>query len=183
MSSQRTLMTAEELLRLPDDGKRYELLDGELREMAPPGAEHGYISGNVFAALHSLVKPNKLGYLLTNDPGVILHRNPDRVRAPDVCFFPADRFPGRRLPTGYAEVIPDFVAEIVSPGDTAAEVEEKIQEWLGVGVRLVWAVYPRSRSVTAYRSLTSIRAFTESETIDGEPVFPGLSISVQELFS
>src|SRR5579875_1558353 len=77
-----TLMTAEEIFLLPDDGKQHELLDGVLIEMSPPGWEHGYVMGNVSFALNSFVRPNQLGLVLEGDPGVILRRGPDTVLGP-----------------------------------------------------------------------------------------------------
>ena len=109
-------------------------------------------------------------------------RNPDRVRGADVAFFAAGRFPEGRMPAGYTELVPDFIAEVVSPYDTAQDVEQKVREWLAAGVRLVWVLYPAQRSVTAFRRM-DVRVFPDTAEIDGEPVFAGLSIPVNRLFA
>ena len=81
------------------------------------------------------------------------------------------------------DLIPDFVVEVVSPSDSAADVQQKTEEWLQAGVRLVWALYPKTRSVVASRSLEAIRVYVENETIDAEPVLPGFACRVADLFS
>jgi Uma2 family endonuclease len=182
-ATKQKLMTAEELLRLPDNGKMYELLDGVLIEMSPPGAEHGGVMSNVSYALQAHVRANALGTILDGDPGIFLRHNPDRVRAPDVCFIARERMPASEIPRGYLDLVPDLIVEIISPNDTAAEVEQKVEEWLREGARLVWAVYPDTRSVVAYHGLASVRIFTENETLAGEDVLPGFAVPVAEFFS
>ena len=183
MATEQRLLTAEDLFKLPDDGYRYELLDGELVKMAPPGGEHGLVLFDVTLPLGNYVTAHDLGAVLVGGPGIVLRRNPDRVRAPDLCFIARDRIPAGGLPRGYLEVIPDLVVEVISPGDRAAEVQEKVEEWLTAGVRLVWALYPRTRSVAAYQSLTVVRVYTESDVLDGAPVLPGFSWPVASLFA
>src|SRR5487761_1855071 len=153
MTTEKTLSTAEDLLKLPDDGKLYELLDGELVEMSPPGGTLGKAMAKISQLLLNHVEGPGLGEVLCGDPGIILLRYPDRVRAPDVCFIARERVPAGGISAKYLEVVPDFVIEIVSPDDRASEVQEKIEEWLRAGARLVWAVYPQTRSVVAYRGL------------------------------
>ena len=182
MLTRQTLLTADDLLKLPDDGYRYELIDGELVQMAPPGGEHGGVVAAATSILFVYVQAIDLGWVLGGDPGVILRRNPDRVRAPDVCFIARNRLPEGRLPTGYLEIVPDFIIEIVSPSDRAVDVQAKIEEWLRAGARLVWAVYPSTRSVVAYRSQTEIRIYSEGDILDGEPVLPGFTCPVARLF-
>ena|SRR5581483_3179958 len=177
------LMTAEELFLLSDRGMQYELLDGALIEMSPPGWEHGYVMGNVYWALRSFVQGRDLGIVLAGDPGVILRRGPDTVLGPDVCFVAKGRLPEGRLPKAFFDLIPDLIVEIVSPGDTRAEVEQKIQEWLQAGARLVWAVYPDTRSVAVRSSSGPARVYGESETLDGGDVLPGFAVRVSEFFA
>lgn len=183
MTSQRTLLTGEDLLNMQEEGRRYELLDGELVDLGPSNSEHNWIAVNISAPLHAHVKAARLGYVMAGDTGIYLRRNPDRLRAPDVCFFAVDKFPEGRPPATFAEILPDFLVEIVSPSDSATYVEQKIQEWLLAGVRMVWAVYPETRSVTVYRGLSDIRVYREAEIIEGAPVFPDFTLPVAEIFS
>jgi Uma2 family endonuclease len=182
MAIERTLVNAEALVRLPDDGQRHELVLGELRTMPPAGAEHGIIAGRVFGKLFAHVEPRGLGNLFAAETGFLITRQPDTVRAPDVAFVVTGRLAAVQRPSGFAALAPDLVVEVVSPSDTAAEVEEKVQAWLRADVRLVWVVHPATRSVTVYRSLTGVRVLTEADEIGGTPVLPEFRCSVGQFF-
>ena len=86
MTTETRQSTAEELLRMPDDGSRYELVRGELRKMPPAGNEHGYLAGEVLGELRSYVKANNLGRTYAAETGFKISSDPDTVRAPDAAF-------------------------------------------------------------------------------------------------
>lgn len=177
------LMTAEDLLKLPDDGFRYELVKGELKRMPPAGHEHGGIGMELAGTLHYYVKRNNLGRVYLAETGFKLQSNPDTVLAPDAAFVRQQRLEQIGRMKGYFPGAPDLAVEIVSPGDTVSEVEKKVEEWLKFGVRLVWIVSPKRRTVTAYRSLTDVVMLTEKDTLDGGDVVPGFQIPVAEIFA
>lgn len=184
MTAEKTLLTAHDLEALSAsavDGTRYELVKGELRTMPPVNYEHAQITVRFAALLQSHVAANQLGDVLGGDPGFTLERGPDTVRAPDIAFFAAARVPRPRPTRGFPELIPDLVAEVVSPTQSAAEIEEKIQMWLQVGVKLVVIVYPTTRSVTV-RSASGTRVLREEETLECEEVIPGFACRVGDLF-
>ena len=111
-----------------------------------------------------------------------LERDPDTVREPDIAYFSAERMPpGVRVP-GYAETPPDLVVEVVSPSDTIREVNDKAFMWLGYGVRLVWLVYPDTRTVDVYRSGRAVTTLAEDDFLDGLDVLPGFTCAVSEVF-
>lgn len=91
MSSSSQLMTADELLAMPDDGFRYELVNGELKKMAPAGHEHGHVTFEFSLHLGQHVKANGLGRVYAAETGFLLTTDPDTVRAPDVAFVRSDR--------------------------------------------------------------------------------------------
>ena len=182
MTTTRQTMTAEDLMRLPDDGRRYELLDGVIVEMSPGGNVQGMVASNFGFELTAFVRPRNLGVVASNEPGIFLRRNPDRVRSPDVYVLLRERIPAGGLPAGYMDVIPDLVVEVVSPNDTAAEVEQKVQEWLAAGARLVLVAYPATRSVIAHRGGSEMRYYAAADTLDAEPVLAGFACSVASLF-
>jgi Uma2 family endonuclease len=175
-------MTAEELLGLTDDGKRYELVDGELREMAPAGARHGRVAMKLASRLDRHVEVNRLGMVLAAETGFRISRNPDTVRTPDVSFVARERIPPEGPPEGYWDLAPDLAVEVVSPNDTAAQVQSKVQMWLEYGVRLVWVVYPKTRAIMAHKSLKEITTFTAEDTLDGGQVVSGFECAVAEIF-
>lgn len=83
---------------------------------------------------------------------------------------------------GYLRLAPDLVVEVVSPSDSASELQGKVFAWLDAGCRLVWIVYPATRSVTVYRSRENVRVLREEAVLDGGPVFDGFSAEVRDLF-
>lgn len=117
-----TLMTAEELALLPDHGHHYELVRGELVELAPIGGRQGENAGQIAGHLWVFVSPRRLGRICVAETGFILARNPDIVRAPDVSLVRADHPPPTHEREGYLEVAPDLVVELVSPSDRTREV-------------------------------------------------------------
>ena len=178
----RTLVTADELLRMPDDGKRYELIEGELIEMAPAGPRHGEIAATIVIVLGHYVRQNDLGTIFAAETGFLLRYDPDTVRAPDAAFIAKDRLPSEGVPIGYFDTIPDLVVEVVSPSDRAGQVQEKIEQWIEHGVKLVWVAYPECRSITVYRSLSEVQVLHEGDILTGGPVLPGFSCAVSDIF-
>jgi Uma2 family endonuclease len=182
MSTRTQLVTAEELLRMPDDGFRYELVCGELRKMPPAGHVHGRLAATLTASLVRYVTANQLGAVYAAETGFILRRNPDTVRAPDVAFIRQQRVQEVGDVAGYWPGAPDLAIEVVSPSDSYAEVEEKVFEWLEAGTLMVLVVNPRRRSVTVYRSLADIIVLTQNDALDGGDVVPGWTMPVKDIF-
>lgn len=175
-------MTADELLAMPDDGYRYELVKGALIRMAPAGYQHGEIAMNIGTRLHEHVKRNNLGSVYAAETGFVLTQDPDTVRAPDAAFIRQELVEKVGRTKGYWIGPPDLAVEVVIPGDTVTEVEEKVAEWLEAGARMVWVVSPKLRTVTVYRSLTDIVTLTEKDTLDGGDVVIGFQMKVPEIF-
>src|SRR5688500_6257676 len=122
--------TAEDLWAMPTVDGRRELVRGEVREMPPGGFDHGAIGMNIAVRLGAHVAQNRLGVVLGADTGFVLSRNPDTVRAPDVAFVAAARIPASGRTVRFWEGAPDVAIEVVSPGDTVEEVEEKVDHYL-----------------------------------------------------
>lgn len=176
-------MTADELLAMPDDGYRYELVNGELIRMAPTGHKHGIVTMHVAGPLYRYVKDNNLGEVYGAESGFVVSQDPDTVRAPDVAFVRRERIEIAGEVKSYWMGAPDLAVEVVSPGDTVSGVEEKVAEWLESGARMVWVVSPKLHTVTVYRSLTDIVTLTEKNRLDGADVVPGFQMNVAEIFA
>jgi len=185
MAIQEKVVTAAELLAMPDDGSRRELVRGELRKMPPAGSEHGYVAMNIGTSLNVHVKANGLGRVYTAETGFKLASDPDTVRAPDAAFVIRERVEEVGRVAGYWPGVPDLAIEVVSPGDTHAQVVEKALAWLGAGCRMVLVADPERRTVTAYRALNNIRILTAGagDAVDGEDVVLGWSLPVAEIFA
>ena len=181
-STKQRLMTAEELLAMPDDGYRYELVRGELRKMAPGGGEHSWISSDMDSSLNPYVKVNNLGRAFTNDPGFILERDPDHVRAPDVAFVRRERIEAIGRQTGYWPEAPDLAIEVISPNDRYADVKEKVADWLAAGTRMVVVVNPRNRTVNVHTPDNTV-TLTMGDTLHGGDVVPGWQMPVADIFA
>jgi Uma2 family endonuclease len=180
---QTRLLTAEDFARLPqpEDGSQQELVNGAVITMPPPSFYHGLCCNELGYRLGKHVREQKLGYLTNNDSGVVLARDPDTVRGPDLAFWGRERMP--QLPRqGYPSVPPDLVVEVLSPSDVFLSVQKKVLQYLGAGVRLVWIVVPEDRSVAVYRPGQDPRILSNSDTLSGEDVLAGFSCPVTELF-
>ncbi len=172
----RPRVTDQDLLRLPKDGRKYELVDGEIR-VSPAGARHGEISLRLGAALLAFVRERRLGRVFDSSTGYRLPGG--NVRSPDASFVSSKRLP--RVPEGFAELAPDLAVEVLSPEDSPREVLDKLGEYLAAGVPLVWVIDPRTSRAVSYRSLTDVREIGPDGTLDGEEVLPGFHCSLSEL--
>ena len=174
--------TADELIRMKDDGWRYELIEGELRRMAPAGMEHGGVGMNVAAPMWNHVVPGKLGEVYNADTGFFLSHDPETVVGPDVAFVRADRLPPPSEQKGYSQIAPDLAVEVVSPSDTQPAVDEKVALYLAAGVPLLWVAFPKRRVVRVHRPGREPIELGEGEVLDGEDVLPGFRLPVADVF-
>jgi len=157
------------------DGE-FELVGGKVIQMTPPGPFNGRFDRRILRALDNYVTAHGLGEVFPNS-GFILQRNPDIVRAPDQAFVSAARMAASPPPVvGYWEIVPDLAVEVVSPGDTAAEVQEKVAGYLEAGVPLVWVLYPQRQAVYVYRSNRDVQVIAVDGELSGEDVIPGFGI-------
>ncbi len=179
MATGTKLYTAEDLLAMGPDA-RFELDRGVLVPMSPSGFSHGRVAANAQFALESHVRRGGHGRVLAAATGFKLARDPDILRAPDVAFIRTPRLPPEG--EGYAELAPDLVVEVVSPGDTAHEMDVKVAEYLAAGVTSVWVLYPRTRTVMIHRA-DGVRRLHAADAIGDEPARPGFTCRVAALFA
>jgi Uma2 family endonuclease len=181
----KAVFTPEELLSLPD-AVNFELVDGSLLERHM-GSESSAIAMAIGVILGNFVRSRRLGHIFTADCGYQCF--PDatsKVRKPDVSFIRTGRLEGERIPQGHLRIAPDLAVEVLSPGDLAYEIDEKVQEYLAAGVRLIWVVSPNTRTLRIHRPrdarLGPISALVESDSISGEDILPGFQCAVSEFF-
>ncbi len=177
----KMLMTAEDVLEMENIG-RWELVKGQLIKMTPSGGEHGKLTIKIGGRLLNFVEARKLGQVFGAETGVFTSRQPDTVRGVDAAFMSNERLAQVSDLSKFLTVAPELVAEVVSPTDRWIEIEEKVAEYLTVGVRLIWVIDPRTRSVHVYRASGTVSRLVEPDALSGEDVLPGLSISIKELF-
>ncbi|HEX6819296.1 MAG TPA: Uma2 family endonuclease [Ktedonobacterales bacterium] len=181
-------MTADDLLKLPDDGWRYELVYGVLVRMAPTHFEHASLVHRLDRTLGNYVDPRGLGQVLAGDPGFVLSQagKPDLVLAPDIAFVAAARIPstGASGSTGFPRLAPDLAIEVASPSQYKPEMNDKAKAYLDTGVRLVWVVWNDTQTVDVWRLGSDAPAATLAMggALDGLDVIPGFSYALAELF-
>lgn len=174
--------TAEQLLTMPDDGHRYELVDGALVRMAPADNDCSRVGGNFFTYLNVHVRSRRLGIAFPANAGFKLTVDPDTVLSPDTAFIRAERVPTGADRRGFWQVAPDLVVEVVSPSDRRAAVLGKVERYLDLGVPLVAVVWPATRSVSVHRPGQPVSLLTEHDTFDGGTVLPDFRVAIADLF-
>ena len=182
MTKSGTLLTAEEFWAMPKDDKRYELIDGEVREMPPTSGMHGQIELNMGAMLRSYARAHQLGVVMVGETGFIVKRNPDRVRGADVAFVRQDRIPATGVPESFWDIPPDLAVEVLSASDTVRDVVQKVDDWLAAGTPMVWVLNAWHRTVTIYRFGQPPLIRGEADTLEGDPILHGFRCLVRELF-
>lgn len=173
-------ITAEQYLAMPDDGRRTELVRGRIVEVPPTFFRHGYICANIVAALKDFVRRQQLGWVLGNDAGVIVERNPDTVRGPDVAYFSYGRLPKDQMPEGYPPVAPELVFEVLSPSDRKAAMTVKVGEYHLAGVLVVCVLDPEAGILVVYPSEELPRRYTADEELTLPEVFPDFRVRVRQ---
>jgi len=177
----KTRYTPEDLLAMPN-GKDYELVNGRLVERNM-GAESSWIGGCIYLRLSIFCNEQRLGWVWPADNGYqCFPHAPKLVRKPDVSFIRAGRLPSDALPSGFVRIAPDLAVEVVSFNDLAPELDEKLEDYQKAGVRLVWVVYPESRTVSVYRGDGSASRLHQDDVLSGEDVIPGFRCEVGSLF-
>jgi Uma2 family endonuclease len=177
----KPLLTPEDLLAMPD-GDRYELVDGHLVERTM-SLRSSAVGGILVTLLTVHCRANRLGVVLLGDAGFQCFPDaPKKVRKPDVSFLARERLAQQDLDAGYSRIPPDMAAEVISPNDLFEDVDRKVEEYLRVGVRLVWIVSPATRQVYVHRPDGSVVKLRENAELTGEEVIPGFRCPIAELF-
>ncbi|GAC1434004.1 MAG: hypothetical protein NVSMB65_08080 [Chloroflexota bacterium] len=194
----------EDLVALPDDGSLHELVRGEIRQMPPPKGEHGGVEMAVAGAIERYlygravalgwqesdgraVRQRLVGYLGGGEQGIRfrLPDDPDQVRGVDVLYLTPEQYTrhARVLAEEYIPVVPALCIEVISPSQSADEVDERVQDYLAGGAQMVWCLFPRRHTVTIYTPDHAPQTVRAGETLRGDPVLPGLAIPLALLFA
>ena len=183
MATQLRTVTADELLAMPDDGIRRELVEGELREMTPAGWQRGRIAGNIAGELRAYIRAHRLGVMATAEASYRLSADPDTVRIPDVSFVRQERVDEIGDPVGYWPGAPDLAFEVVSPNDRYSDVRAKVDEYLAAGTPMMVLIDPRNREVIVFRASGPRLELTEDDVLEGDDVVPGWRLPVRDIFA
>lgn len=170
-------ITDEDLMRLPRDGRKRELVDGRLQEVAT-----SFKHDQIVIWLGRLMGPyaDDIGGLTASQAGFrMFNRN---VRSPDFGFTRYDRFPNGEPPDGFAEFAPDLGVEIISPSEEPGDMTRKIGEYFASGARQVWHLFPETRTLRVFRSPSDVATYGPDDEIDLEGLLPGFRSRVADLF-
>lgn len=165
---------------LPQEHPRAELIRGELRLIPPSGFRHGRIATRIAMRLAAFVESHGLG-VVTVSSGYVLLDLPRTVRAPDVAFVATARVPADVDPSRIPRLRPDLAVEIVSPSETSARLDEKLDDYRVAEVPLVWVVDPDRNAITIIARGEPTCILAVSDMLDGGALLPGFSCTVAEL--
>jgi len=181
-----TLMTAEEFYewahRDENRGKNCDLVRGEIVAMTRPGRFHGFVCANTVCILGSFARQRRKGYVCSNDTGVVVERDPDTVRGPDVLFY-EDAESAEDIPPGYGEEPLRLAVEVLSPNDTLGSLMPRIADQLRFGTPLVWVLDPEARNVTVFRPGKEPYVVATNGELTGDEVLPDFRCQVAEFFA
>ena len=179
-------MTAEEFFawanRPENADRRFELVNGEVEEMPPPKKGHGLLNWLIIRLLTDYVTRRGSGFLLTNDTGIVVERDPDTLRGADVMLFLRQPRPEDLQPR-YVEDVPDLIVEVLSENDRPSQITRRVGQYLRHGVPLVWVIDPDDHTLTAYQLGEIPQVFDEQDQLTGNGVLPDFSCRVADLFT
>lgn len=151
--------------------------------MSPASPVQGRFASRLDRALGQYADEHNLGEVYVAEPGFILKPEPDAViRVPDIAFVRTERIPPPEEQTGFWNIAPDLAVEVISPSETAAEIQAKVHDYLEAGTALIWLVYPQTQTVVEYRSLREIVQYGRDDTLEGGTVLPGFRYPLTRLF-
>ena len=187
MAIQEQTITAEGFLELVEqpqyEDRVLELVEGAIVEMSKPTAGHGEMISWLNIRIGSYVIENDLGRICSGDAGFLLERNPDgrdTVRGLDFAFIEKAKAPGPLEFTWY-ETGPDLAVEVISPNNRAGDIHLKVMQLLNAGTRLIWLIYPESRTIVAHTA-AGANTLNENDTLSGGDVLPGFELRVGDIF-
>jgi Uma2 family endonuclease len=188
MSTTTRLITADELEDMPHRDEhgndcRLELIRGELKVMSPTKPLHGVVCARLTVKLGSFVEEHDLGETFGAETGFVVERDPDSVLGTDVAFVSRERLATVENEEKFFPFAPDLAVEVLSPGNTVKEINEKIALYFAAGSRAVWVFNPKRRTATVYSSPSEFRTLSEQDTLDGGDVLPGFSLELSKLFA
>ena len=176
----RVLPTDEELMALPKDGFKRELLNGEI-VMSLAGSEHGRLIMRFASIFAPYVYQQGLGEVFDGQTGFRMKSRD--LLIPDISFVARARLEGlHRAPEGFFEGSPDLAIEFRSPSDTPKRFQEKLVQYFENNTVLAWGMNSSRRTVSVHRGPGKVRLLKEGDDLTGEDVVPGFSIPVSKIF-
>ena len=176
------LITADEFLHMKEQ-EGAELVDGRIVEV-PMGGMSSWLGGELLFLIRSYLASNPMGWVFPQETGIAIWPDrPRHVRKPDLAFVRRGRLPGGQPQHGWTTVVPDLAVEVISPGDEAEDLEQKLREYREAGIPLIWVIYPISRSAHILGANRPRVELGPDGVLDGEDILPGFKLPLSELFA
>ena len=167
---------------MPDDGYKYELVDGELVISPKNNFQQEDIGADLLAAMRTFAKANRLGAVLGSNAGCWMHdRN---CRAPDISFVTKERLLAmgfKRSTKKFLPFAPDFAVEVLSPSNSRAEIDERLKDFFASGTQIDWIIDPDNERVEVCHSPVD-RRLVGGGFLEGEHLLPGFRYAIADLF-
>lgn len=176
------LVSAEDFERIAEVLGPSELVKGEIVPMSPGGVRHSRVTGNAYSVLDAYCRSRDIGRVLTGEAGVIVARRPDTVRGADVAYISYARLPKGPLPKGFLQQPPELVIEVLSDDTSWEKVEEKVADYHGAGVDLVWVLDPHTLALRVYERGRTPILLRDTDTVSADRLFPGFACQVAAFF-
>ena len=179
----KKVWTEEALQGLPEDGFIHEVVDGELVMSPKNNFEHENIVGRLFAAMHDFNRRHRLGVVRGSSTGYWMHNR--NCRAPDISFIPKarlDQLAFKPASRQFFPGAPDLAVEVLSPGNTRAEIHDRLRDFFASGTQLAWIIDPRNESVEVCHSLAQRNLVGPGGNLEGEHLLPGFLYPISDLF-
>lgn len=175
----KTRLTLEEFECLTHDGMLHELNEGEFVSVTHPKFRHTRIAHRLQEVLSGYLQAKPTGEIFL-EAGCLLRVDPPTLRVPDVSYLSADRI--RQAPLDeYVEGTPELAVEIVSPSDSAEDLDQKVMQYLAAGSLSVWVFCPRTRKIHIHRAHSNPLVVEENQFLEAPELFPGWSVRVSDL--
>lgn len=167
--------TESDLLCLPRDGRKYELVEGRIR-IVSTGGRHGRLEMH----LARLMTPISEEPMYGSSTGFRMAGG--NIRSPDLSVMRRQRLPEGKTPIGFIDGAPDLAIEIISPDERETDIQAKLQDYFASGAQEVWLLYPERREVWRYRSVDTVEVLGAEDTLTGGDLLPDFAVRVAELF-
>jgi Uma2 family endonuclease len=202
MFARQARVTLEEFLALPDDGNLHEFVRGEIRAMPPPKGMHGVLEGAILSRIYLYLDKRAeqlgwdpeqgpaaqwplVGFVAGGEFGIqfSLPDDPHQIRGADVAYVPAAQLARANWDgESYFPEVPALVVEVIGSSATAADVNEKVQDYLAGGARRVWCFYPQRAAVYIHDANAPTRVLRRGDTLHDEELLPGFALPLRHIF-
>jgi Uma2 family endonuclease len=167
-----------------DPGRRREVINGLVVRKKSLGAKADRIATRLIGKIESH-SDGRLGLCFGAGCGYhsIFPHDRKRFRLPDVSYVRSGRLPDDKLPRGHMRIVPDLIAEAISPNDRAVDIEQRLTDFLKAGVPLAWMIYPLTKQVYVFHQDPASIRLGLGDLLDGEDILPGFRCPLDDLFA